>query len=162
MFLTYYNSRIGVAKLISLLFLSICNFFLCWLSFTSNEYFVIVGRIKHGKSQCGKVQILLCKPPILKCHKIYTLHNFKTDSIIINYYSSPRTVSVKVLTLPVATKRTLPARRHLNHVKNSDKKCMCQLEVATQRDCLQERFRLACKWFLHRVFIASKSQRTIF
>ena len=100
----------------------------------------------------------------LKCHKIYTLYNFKTDGIIINYYSSPRTVSVKVLTLPVATERTLPAIRHLKHVTNSDKRCMwqCQLGVATQRDCLQERFCLACTWFLHRLFIASKSQRTIF
>ena len=64
LFLTFYDSWIGLAKLISLLFLSIRNFLMCWLSFTSNEYFVIIGRIKHRKSQCGKVQILLCKHPI--------------------------------------------------------------------------------------------------
>ena len=52
--LTYDNSQIGLTKLISLLFLSICNCFICWLSFTSNEHFLIVGSIKHWKSQCGE------------------------------------------------------------------------------------------------------------
>ena len=39
---------------------------LCWLSFTSNEYFLIVCSIKHWKSQCGEkananLSLLLCK-----------------------------------------------------------------------------------------------------
>ena len=89
------------------------------------------------------MQILLCKHSI---NNVTNLHNFEATGISINYYNSPRTVSVKVLTLPVVTEQTLPAIRDLKHVTNSDKKCIwqCQLEVATQRDCLQERFCFAC------------------
>ena len=54
---TYDNSWIGSAKLIFLLFLSIRN---CFRFCTSNEYFLIVGSIKHWKSQCGKMQIRIC------------------------------------------------------------------------------------------------------
>ena len=71
--LTYDNSQVSLAKLVSLLFLSTRNCLMCWLSFTPiNEYFLIVGSIKHWKSQCtGKMQIC----PFyyvniqLKCHK---------------------------------------------------------------------------------------------
>ena len=56
--LTYDNSRIIIcfAKLISFLFQSIRNCFTYWESVTSNEYFLIIGRIKKWKSQCGKKQ----------------------------------------------------------------------------------------------------------
>ena len=33
---------------------------------------------------------------------------------------------------------------------------MCRLEVATERDYLEERFCFASTWFLYRIFIASK------
>ena len=74
--------------------------------------------------------------------------------------------SANVLTLPVAAEPTLRAIKHLKHfhVTNSDKKCTCQLEVVTRRDCLKERFCFASTWFLHRLFIGSKlmsSQRTM-
>ena len=48
---------------------------------------------------------------------------------------------------------------------NSDKKCTCRLEVATQNDCLEERVCFASTWFLYRLLIASElmpSQRTFF
>ena len=38
---------ISLARLIFLLFLTIRNYFVCCLSFRSNEYFLIVGSIKH-------------------------------------------------------------------------------------------------------------------
>ena len=53
-------------------------------------------------------------------------------------YNSPKTLSVKVLTLSVAAKPTLPAIYKAPTACNSDKKCTCLLEVATQRDCLEE------------------------
>lgn len=43
---------IRLARLIPLLFLSIRNFFMCCLSLKSNEYFLVVGSIKHWKSLC--------------------------------------------------------------------------------------------------------------
>lgn len=49
-----------------------------------------------------KVHILLCKDSIKMSQNI-NLHNFITAGIIINYYNSPRTVSVKVVTFPVAS-----------------------------------------------------------
>ena len=52
-------------------------------------------------------------------------------------YNSPKTLSVKVLTLPVAAKPTLPAIKHLQHVTVT-KSARAYLEVATQRDCLEE------------------------
>ena len=69
---TYDNSWIGLAKLIDLLFPSIHNCFMCWLSFTHNEYILIIGSIKHWKSQCGKMQTRIC-------HFYYVNINFKCD-----------------------------------------------------------------------------------
>ena len=53
--LTYDNSRIGLAKLISSLFLSIRDCFLCWLSFTSDEHFLSLVVLKienHNEGKC--------------------------------------------------------------------------------------------------------------
>ena len=75
--------------------------------------------------------------------------------ILARNYNSPRTVSVKVLTLPVAAEPTLRVVKHSQQVANSDKKCTC----------LEERFCFASTWFLYGPFIASKltsSERTIF
>ena len=71
-----------------------------------------------------------------------------------------RNVSVKVFTLPVAAEPTLRATKHLQQVTKSDKRCTCQLEVAEQRDCLEERFCFVSKWSLYRVGKLMSSQRT--
>ena len=52
--------ELSLARLISLLFLSDRNCFMCWLSFTRKEYFLIVCCIKHWKSQCRRMQTRLC------------------------------------------------------------------------------------------------------
>ena len=52
--------ELNLARLISLLFLSVRNCFMRWLSFTRNEYFLIVCCIKHWKSQCGKMRTWIC------------------------------------------------------------------------------------------------------
>ena len=77
--------------------------------------------------------------------------------ILTRNYNIPRTISVKVLTLPVATEPTLLMLMACNGVKN----CMCQHKC----DFLEERFCFASTWFWYRLFIASKlmsSQKTIF
>ena len=56
---------------------------LCWLSFTSNEYFLIVCSIEHWKSQCRKKQIRIC-------------HFYHVNSEL----KYPGTVSVEVLRPP--------------------------------------------------------------
>ena len=62
----------------------LCYFYpLCWLSFTSNEYFLIVCSIKHWKSQCGKMHTRIC--------------HFYYENIKLKY---PGTVSVEVLRPP--------------------------------------------------------------
>ena len=59
--LTYDNSRIGLAKLISLLFPSIRNCFICWLNLTSNEYFkslVVLNIENHNSPRNVSVKVL--------------------------------------------------------------------------------------------------------
>ena len=50
---------------------------MCWLSFTGNELFLIIGSIKHSKSQCGKMETRICYFCYvniqLKCHKLHNL-----------------------------------------------------------------------------------------
>ena len=106
LFLTCDNSRIGF-------FIKVFVDTVFRRPYRYMNIFFIVGRIKHWKSQCGKMQILLCKHSI---NNVTNLHNFETTGISINYYNSPRTVSVKVLTLPVVTEQTLPAIRDLKHL----------------------------------------------
>ena len=51
--------ELNLARLISLLFLSILWFIYCfkfWLSYTSNQYFLIICSIKHWKSKRKKMQ----------------------------------------------------------------------------------------------------------
>ena len=57
--------------------------------------------------------------------------------ILARNYNSPRTVSVKVLTLPVAAEPTLRVIKHSQQVAKSDKNCTC----------LEERFCFASTWF---------------
>ena len=63
--------------------------------------------------------------------------------ILARKYDSPRTVSVEVLTLPVAAELTLPTTVHVQYY----------LEVATQRDCCEERFCFASRWFLKDIIL---------
>lgn len=62
----------------------------------------------------------------------------------ISYYSSLRTVSVNVLTLPVTNQplwyKALIAPTCNLHETNRVKKCTCRLEVVAQHDCLKEPF----------------------
>ena len=97
-----------------------------WLSLPSDEYFLIVCSIKYGTSQCGKMQTQICYYSIkisqicinLKqwhffiCSMVISLQHLRALSLA-RKYNSPRTVSVKVLTLPVAAKLTLPATMHV-------------------------------------------------
>ena len=71
----YDNSRIEISLLLL--------YPLCWLSFTSNEYFLIVCSIEHWKSQCRKKQTRIC--------------HFYRVNIELKY---PGTVSVEVLRPP--------------------------------------------------------------
>ena len=71
----YDNSRIEISLLLL--------YPLCWLSFTSNEYFLIVCSIEHWKSQCRKKQTRIC--------------HFYRVNIELKY---PGTVSVEVLSPP--------------------------------------------------------------
>ena len=101
--------------------------------------------------------------------KILSYGNFVTTFaclILATNYNSPRTVSVKVLTLPVAAKSTLHATKHFSLIACNKgwQKVHVLLEVTTQHDCLEERFCFTSTWFLYRLFIASKlmsSQSTV-
>ena len=70
------NLELSLARLICLVFLSIRNCFLCWFSYTSNGYFLIVCSIKcesHNAGKCNtNLSLLLCK------------HSIKMSQICIN------------------------------------------------------------------------------
>ena len=110
----------SLARLISLLFLSIRGCFMFWLSLTSNEYFLIVCSIKYWKSQCGKMQTRICHFYCVNIQlKYHILHKFKTRAFLkflLQYsnfvttfaclilrarnYNSPRTISLWLLQVP--------------------------------------------------------------
>ena len=70
--------------------------------------------------------------------------------ILARFYNSPRTVSVKVLTLPaVAAEPILRGIKHLLHVTNSDKRCTCWFK-SLFTTWLPQRTILFCK---HVVFV---------
>ena len=90
----------------------LCFYFpLCWLSFTSNEYFLIVCRIEHWKSQCRKKQTRIC--------------HFYHVNIELKY---PGTVSVEVLRPP-----NQPYPQNVLQCTGTGRSCY-------ERDCLEERF----------------------
>ena len=74
--------ELSLARLISLLFLPIRNCFMCWLSSTSNEYFLIVCSINCWKSQYGKMQTWICcfyyLNIQLKCDKFAQIQNISS------------------------------------------------------------------------------------
>ena len=109
-----------------------------------------VGKCKH-ESVIFSICIIFKQLTFLK----FCLITF-VCLILAKNYNSSRTVSIKLLTLPVAAQPTLIAIKHLWHVTDSERKWTCRLEVATQSDCLEERFCFASTWFLYRLFNASK------
>ena len=118
-----------------------------WLSLTSTEYFYIVGSIKHWKSQQWEINTNTNLSLLL-----YSSYgNFVTTFaclILARFYNSPRTVSVKVLTLPaVAAEPTLRGIKHLLHVTNSDKRCTCWFKSLHNVTALTNDFVLQARGF---------------
>ena len=89
-----------------------------------------VGKCKH-ESVTFSICIIFKQLTFLKFYLITFV-----CLILAKNYNSSRTVSIKLLTLPVAAQPTLIAIKHLWHVKDSERKWTCRLEVATQCDCL--------------------------
>ena len=90
---------------------------------------------------------------------VISLRQFIVCLILARNYNSPRTISVKVWTLPVAAEPTLW------RMTNSDKNCTWRLEVGIQHDCFEKRFFFASRQLSYKLLIASKlmsSPRTIF